>query len=144
MWGTAGFQLTKCHFCLQAALMLLFTWCSLLSVVETGMLVVTGRAKPWTFGSAHIVFISIFFIFSRQDLVFLSSLRIYITREGPELLILFALPSRFKSDPVTLLLEKGGGPCSACYLLLSFCIQEDSLTTSLCLSVTKAASLSYF
>lgn len=41
-WATVGFQPTKCHFCLQAVLMLSFSWCR---VFSKGSLQITEHAR---------------------------------------------------------------------------------------------------
>lgn len=57
-WAAAGFQPTKCHFCLQAVLMLSSTWCGVFSrgvlqITEHG---VTGLVGSVAVGSVCVAF----------------------------------------------------------------------------------------
>lgn len=54
VWAAAGFQPTKCHFCLQAVLTLSFTWCSLLQGCSVGQQPGVTAVGSLAIGCVHV------------------------------------------------------------------------------------------
>lgn len=94
-WDTVGSQLTKCYFCLQAALILFFTWCSFLECRIDQTACYSWSCKVfgiWPLDEPTL-FISIYFIFWRQGLMYLRLASDFVIRE--DLVITLPPPSRF-------------------------------------------------